>query len=258
MRHVGTPVGRPAVAGRAHRRLAASWRPGWTSGRWTAPPPSAASTSTCTPLGERIATTRPTAIRVGLGLQRHPGAGQAIRAIARCRWSPAISGTPVVGRWAPPVGHHRRLRTRVARPAGMPAPPARSINMSRLAAALTGEADPPVTRRWWSSTPTPSPPRPTRTGCAGLAPRRPVHRGAGATLDRHLRLRRRGAAGHHAARTPRPAHVLRSPLHDAESAGARAPGEALPNTEIFRRIAAALGWTIPGYATATRTWPGNC
>ena len=32
-------------------------------------------------LANRIATTRPTAIRVGLGLQRHAGAGQAIRSI---------------------------------------------------------------------------------------------------------------------------------------------------------------------------------
>ena len=38
------------------------------------------------------------------------------------------------------------------------------------------------------------------------------------------------------------------------------PGQALPNTEIFRRIAPAppSGWTIPGYATATRSWSGNC
>ena len=79
----------------------------------------------------------------------------------------------------------------------------------------------------------------------GPGPRRPVHRGAGAALDGHLRLRRRGAAGHHAARAPRPAHLLRPPLHDAQPAGDAPPGEALPNTEIFRRIAAALGLDHP-------------
>ena len=43
------------------------------------------------------------------------------------------------------AGHHRVDEDAVVRPEGMPAPGARSINMSRLAAALTGEADPPIT-----------------------------------------------------------------------------------------------------------------
>ena len=37
-------------------------------------------------LGERIATTRPTAIRVGLGLQRHYGAARRSARSSRCRW----------------------------------------------------------------------------------------------------------------------------------------------------------------------------
>ncbi len=45
-------------------------------------------------LGERLATTRPTAIRIGLGLQRHGGGGAAIRAISR------------------DPGRHRRLASR--------------------------------------------------------------------------------------------------------------------------------------------------
>ena len=40
-------------------------------------------------LGARLAHTRPTAIRVGLGLQRHGGAGAAISAIVAI---PAVTG----------------------------------------------------------------------------------------------------------------------------------------------------------------------
>ena len=196
-------------------------------------------------LGERIATTRPTAIRVGLGLQRHHGAGQAIRAICAL---PLVTGDfryPGGGALCMTGGHHRINEDAVVRPPGMPAPPARSVNMSRLAAVLTGEADPPVTSLVvFNSNPAATAPDQTRVH-AGLrrddlftvvleqrwtdtcdfadvvlpATMQPEH------LDLH------SSYGHHYT-------TLNLPV-------TRAPGEALPNTEIFRRIAAALGLDHP-------------
>ncbi|MEU5940916.1 molybdopterin-dependent oxidoreductase [Micromonospora sp. NPDC047548] len=196
-------------------------------------------------LGERIATTRPTAIRVGLGLQRHAGAGQAVRAISAI---PLVTGDfryPGGGALCTTSGHHIIDPGRVATPPDMPAPPARSINMSRLAAALTGEADPPVTSLVvFDANPAATAPDQTRLrrglGRADLftvvleqrwtdtcdwadvvlpATMQPEH------LDLHT------SYGHHYATLNPPAVAP--------------PGEALPNTEIFRRIAAALGLEHP-------------
>ncbi|MFC8618064.1 molybdopterin-dependent oxidoreductase [Micromonospora purpureochromogenes] len=196
-------------------------------------------------LGARITGTRPTAIRVGLGLQRHAGAGQAVRAIAAI---PLLTGDfryPGGGALVTTSGHHRIDPDRVARPADLPTPPARSINMSRLAAALTGEADPPVTSLVvFDANPAATVPDQNRLraglGRADLftvvleqrwtdtcdwadvvlpATMQPEH------LDLHT------SYGHHYATLNLPASTP--------------PGEALPNTEIFRRIAAALGLTHP-------------
>ncbi|WP_091342542.1 molybdopterin-containing oxidoreductase family protein [Micromonospora rhizosphaerae] len=196
-------------------------------------------------LGERIARTRPTAIRVGLGLQRHHGAGQAIRAICAL---PLVTGDfryPGGGALCMTGGHHPVNEAAVVRPPDMPAPPARSVNMSRLAAVLTGEADPPVTSLVvFNANPAATAPDQTRVH-AGLrrddlftvvleqrwtdtcdfadvvlpATMQPEH------LDLH------SSYGHHYT-------TLNLPV-------TRAPGEALPNTEIFRRIAAALGLDHP-------------
>ena len=196
-------------------------------------------------LGERIATTRPTAVRIGLGLQRHRGAGQAIRTICAL---PLVTGDfryPGGGALCMTSGHHPIDREAVVRPRDMPAPRARSINMSRLGAALTGEADPAVTALVvFNSNPAATVPDQTRTH-AGLrredlfttvleqrwtdtcdfadvvlpATMQPEH------LDLH------SSYGHHYT-------TLNLPV-------TRAPGEALPNTEIFRRIATALGLDHP-------------
>ncbi|MFG1659880.1 molybdopterin-dependent oxidoreductase [Micromonospora chersina] len=199
-------------------------------------------------LGDRIATTRPTAVRVGLGLQRHRGAGQAIRAICAL---PLVTGDfryPGGGALVSTGGHHPIDEDQVVRPPGMPAPPARSVNMSRLATVLTGEADPPVTSLVvFNANPAATAPDQNRL-LAGLrrtdlftvvleqrwtdtcdyadvvlpATMQPEH------LDLH------SSYGHHYT-------TLNLPV-------TRAPGEALPNTEIFRRIAAALGLDHPRFS----------
>ncbi len=196
-------------------------------------------------LGTRIATTRPTAVRVGLGLQRHHGAGQAIRAICAL---PLVTGDfryPGGGALVSTSGHHRVPVDAVVRPPDMPAPPARSVNMSRLAAVLTGEADPPVTSLVvFDANPVATVPDQNRL-LAGLR-RNDLHTVVleqrwtdtcdyadvvlPATMQpEHLDLQT--AYGHHYTTLNLPATV--------------APGAALPNTEIFRRIAAALGIDHP-------------
>jgi anaerobic selenocysteine-containing dehydrogenase len=196
-------------------------------------------------LGERIATTRPTAVRVGLGLQRHRGAGQAIRAVCAL---PLVTGDfryPGGGALCMTSGHQPIDDDAVVRPDGMRAPRARSINMSRLAAALTGEADPPIMSLVvFNSNPAATVPDQNRLR-EGLA-RADLFTAVleqrwtdtcdwadvvlPATMQpEHLDLH--SSYGHHYLTFNPPA--------------VRAPGQALPNTEIFRRLAAALGLDHP-------------
>jgi anaerobic selenocysteine-containing dehydrogenase len=197
-------------------------------------------------LGARIAATRPTAVRVGLGLQRHRGAGQAIRAVCAL---PLLTGDfrhPGGGALCMTSGHHPIDEGRVVRPAGMPAPRARSVNMSRLAAALTGEAaDPPITSLVvFNSNPAATVPDQTRLRAGLLRPdlfTAVLEQRWTDTCDyadvvlpatmqpEHLDLH--SSYGHHYTTLNVPA--------------VRPPGEALPNTEIFRRLAAALGLDHP-------------
>ncbi|MEV4759451.1 molybdopterin-dependent oxidoreductase [Micromonospora sp. NPDC049559] len=196
-------------------------------------------------LGDRIATTRPTAIRVGLGLQRHYGAGQAIRAICAL---PLVTGDfryPGGGALCSTSGHHPVDEAPVVRPRDMPAPPARSINMSRLAAALTGEADPPITSLVvFNANPAATAPDQTR-----------VHAGLRRDDLFTTVLEQRWTDTCDFADVVLPATMQPEHLDLISSYGhhyttlnlpaTRAPGEALPNTEIFRRIAAALGLDHP-------------
>jgi anaerobic selenocysteine-containing dehydrogenase len=95
-------------------------------------------------LGQRIAHTRPTAVRVGLGLQRTGGGGDATRAIMAL---PALTGDwrhVGGGGLSQTVGHFPYAWSRYVEPEGMPAPPARTVNMSRLGHALTELDEPPV------------------------------------------------------------------------------------------------------------------
>jgi anaerobic selenocysteine-containing dehydrogenase len=94
-------------------------------------------------LGERLATTRPTAIRATMGLQRHAGGGMAVRTIA------AIPG--VTGDWGRPGGGmvystggwFGGNRAALARD-DLRERPARELVMTRLGEGLLDVDDPPV------------------------------------------------------------------------------------------------------------------
>ncbi len=93
-------------------------------------------------LASRYATTRPTAIRLNYGLQRHTGGGSAVRAIAAL---PAVTGAwrdPGGGALLSASGNFQIDRTALARPDLMRGNP-RTINMTRLGEALL-ESKPPV------------------------------------------------------------------------------------------------------------------
>jgi anaerobic selenocysteine-containing dehydrogenase len=95
-----------------------------------------------TALGERLAATRPTAIRATMGIQRHAGGGMALRTLATI---PAVTGD-----WALPggglaystSGYFRGDRAALTREDLRPHP-VRSLLMTRLGDILLG-ADPPV------------------------------------------------------------------------------------------------------------------
>jgi anaerobic selenocysteine-containing dehydrogenase len=94
-------------------------------------------------LGERVARTRPTAIRATQGIQRHAGGGMALRALA------CLPG--VTGDWALPggglcystSGHFALNLPALTRPDLLPHP-VRTLVMTRLGEGLLEVDDPPV------------------------------------------------------------------------------------------------------------------
>jgi anaerobic selenocysteine-containing dehydrogenase len=95
-------------------------------------------------LAREYATTSPAVIRLNYGMQRHAGGGMAVRTVA-CL--PAVTGA-----WRDPAGgallstssafpvNHDALK----RPDLIPRPAPRTLNMSQLGDALTQVSDPPV------------------------------------------------------------------------------------------------------------------
>jgi anaerobic selenocysteine-containing dehydrogenase len=197
-------------------------------------------------LADRIAATRPTAIRLGLGLQRHAGAGAAIRAIIALS---AIAGDYRLvggGGLCMTAGRFDAVARDLDEPADLPMPPARSINMSRLAEALTDpDLEPPFRALVvWDANPAATVPDQARA-LRGLA-RDDLHVTA---LEHRLTDTARYADVVLPA-TMQPEHV---DIHDSyghhyltwnEPAVEPPPG-CLPNTEIFRRLAAALDLDHP-------------
>jgi anaerobic selenocysteine-containing dehydrogenase len=190
-------------------------------------------------LAREYGTTRPTFIRLNYGLQRHAGGGSAVRAISILpavtgAWNFAGGGCQLSTSGSFSVDSAALERPDLIRPG------TRTINMSRLGEALTVTADPPVKAIVvYNSNP------------GSVAPDR----------DAVLRGFRRedlftvvleqfqtDTADYADVLLPATTQLEHEDLHKAYGHAylmysARAIeriGEALPNTEIFRRLAAAM------------------
>ena len=172
-------------------------------------------------LGRRLATTRPTAIRCTMGMQRHAGGGNALRLLY------ALPG--VTGDWQYPGGgaSYSTSGRFVANVAGVARDdllraPVRTLNMTRLGEGLLDLDDPPVQALVvYGANPLGSQPRPG-AGARGPRARGPLHGRDRAVPDRHRRLRRHRAAGDDADRAPRRQRRLRAHVRVAQPAGGRA------------------------------------
>ena len=229
-----------ATTSRAHtlgfeqlRREAAEYPPERVARRSRASPPR----RSCG-LAREYATMRPAVIRVNYGLQRHAGGGMAVRTIA-CL--PAL-----VGAWRDPAAAWcvlARARypfddTTLERPDLIRARPAHDQH-DALGEALAATPGPPVRALYvYNSNPAAVAPG-LEQGDRRLCARGPVHGRARAVPDRHRRLRRHRAAGDDAARALSTCTPPTGTCTCMANNPAIAPlGEAKPNTEVFRLLAA--------------------
>jgi anaerobic selenocysteine-containing dehydrogenase len=196
-------------------------------------------------LALRYGTTRPSFIRLNYGLQRHAGGGSAVRAISIL---PAVTGAwddAGGGAMLSTSGTFSSLdTTALARPDLIP-PGTRTVNMTRLGEALTELDDPPVKAIVvYNSNP------------GAIAPDRGK---VTAGLRREdlftvvLEHFQTDTADFADVLLPATTQLEHEDLHKAYghtymmfNARAIEPlGEALPNTEIFRRLAARMGLDDP-------------
>jgi anaerobic selenocysteine-containing dehydrogenase len=209
-------------------------------------PPSRAAAVTGLPaesiveLGRRLARTRPAGIRIGIGLQRHGGGGMAVRTIT------CIPG--VTGDWKYPGGgvfYDTRgffgLNWAALRRDDLRTRPARTLDMKRLGEGLLEVRDPPVKALFvYASNPLASVPRQAKV-LRGLAREdlftvvvehflTDTARYADVVLPATMQVEHRDllvAYGHLYLAWNEPA--------------VPPPGECLPATEIFRRLARQMG-----------------
>ncbi len=195
-------------------------------------------------LGERLATTRPTGIRLMMGLQRHGGGGMAVRVIT------CIPG--VTGDWRYPGGgavydtrgffrgNWSALWRDDLRPPGT-----RTLSMTRLGEGLLEVDDPPVQALLiYSANPVATVPDQRRVR-RGLA-REDLH----TVVVDHFQT---DTADYADLLLPATMQTEHADLHYAyghlylgwNEPAVPPPGECLPNTEIFRRLARELGVTEP-------------
>jgi anaerobic selenocysteine-containing dehydrogenase len=190
-------------------------------------------------LGERLATTRPTGIRLAMGMQRHGGGGMAARTIT------CIPG--VTGDWRYPGGgavydtrgffrgDWKALWRDDLRPPGV-----RKLTMTRLGEGLLDVSDPPVQSLLvYASNP-----------LATVPDQNKVRRGLArddlfTVVVDHFRT---DTADYADILLPATMQTEHADLHYAyghlyvawNEPAVPPPGECLPNSEIFRRLARAL------------------
>jgi len=195
-------------------------------------------------LGTLYGTTRPTFIRLNYGLQRHAGGGSAVRAISLLpaitgAWNEAGGGCQLSASGTFAMNTAAMERTDLGNHA------ARTINMTRFGEALTKTDDPPVKAVIvYNSNP------------GSIAPdREAVLRGLRredlfTVVLEHFQT---DTADYADVLLPATTQLEHDDLHKAyghvyatyNRRSIEPVGEALPNSEIFRRIAAAMGLDYP-------------
>jgi anaerobic selenocysteine-containing dehydrogenase len=195
-------------------------------------------------LGERLARTRPTAIRAGIGVQHHSGGGDVLRALA------CIPG--VTGDWRYPggglaystIGHFGPNRSALLRD-DLRDGPVRTLPMTRLGEGLLDLTDPPVKALIvYGANPVASTPHQGR-----------VRRGLArddlfTVVIEHFPTDTVDYADIVLPATMQTEHL---DVHDAyghcyiawNEPAVQPPGECLSNSEIFRRLARRMGLTEP-------------
>jgi anaerobic selenocysteine-containing dehydrogenase len=195
-------------------------------------------------LGERLARTRPTGIRAAMGMQRHSGGGMALRVLA------CIPG--VTGDWQYPGGglaysttEHFHLNDAALWRDDLLAHPVRTLSMTRLGEGLLEVGGPPVMALIiYGSNPLASVPHQSKIR-AGL-----VREDLFTVLIEHFPTDTMPYADivlpatmqtEHLDLTSSYGHLYLAWNEPAVSP----PGECLPASEIFRRLASRLGLTEP-------------
>ncbi|WP_149258641.1 molybdopterin-dependent oxidoreductase [Actinomadura sp. K4S16] len=195
-------------------------------------------------LGERIARTRPTAIRATQGLQRHSGGGAALRLISAI---PAVTGD-----WArrgggvafSTSGHVKLNKAALWRDDLRPGP-VRTLSMSRLGEGLLDVQDPPVKALFViAANPVGSTPHQNKV-------RRGLARDDLFTVV--LEQFPTDTADYADIVLPATAQHEHADLHEGyghlyltwNEPAVAPPGECLPTTETFRRLARRMGLEEP-------------
>ncbi len=202
-------------------------------------------------LAREYATTQPSLIRIGVAIERHAGGGQTVRSIACLpaltgAWRRVGGGLLQLPLWAFPVNWGALMHPELIKPH------TRVVNQFLLGRALTGELglDPPITALMvYNSNPMVVCPEQDKVA-AGLA------------RDDLFTV----VSDHFLTDTARYADIVLPATTQLEqldimfswghfyvslNTPAIAPlGEAVPNTELFRRLAARMGFTDPCF---TRT-----
>ncbi len=188
---------------------------------------------------------RPAVLRVGYGLQRHTNGGMTVRAICML---PALTGhwrDPGGGFLLSNSGSYGLDRQALERPDLVPSPPPREINMIELGKALTELGDPPVKALFvYNSNPAAVAPNASKV-LEGLSREdlfTVVHEQLFTDTCRYADIV--------LPATTQLEHLdlMVSYWHlyvQLNEPAIEPLGEAIPNTELFRRLAAAMGFDDP-------------
>jgi anaerobic selenocysteine-containing dehydrogenase len=200
--------------------------------------------SQITALAREYGTTRPAAIRLNYGMQRVAGGGNAVRAVACLpalvgAWRDPAGGALLSSSATYPVDHHALERPDLI--AGRP----RTINMSAIGDALLDARDPPVRAIYvYNSNP------------VAVAPESGRVRAGFARDDLFCvvhEIFQTDTADFADILLPATTQLEQIDVHTsyghlyalANNKAIEPLGEALPNTEVFRRLASRMGFAEP-------------